>query len=193
MKAAAVVIPVLCIIGLATVLYVESAESEAERAARYRGCLLCHTDSFEQEPLSCLQQWQHGTPLTPMVHECMLRAHPELPGEDAELLAHYITARQLPLLAAGRKTERGAALYAAKCATCHGKNGEGEPGNYPPLRGSEWLTPAPDRPSLRQIITEGLEGPIRVNGQDWNSTMLPPGVTDPQDVQLLIEHLQRFH
>lgn len=191
-KFSAAVILVLIAMGVAALIYVETATSPGERAARMRGCMLCHTDAFEQKPLACLSRWQHGTPLTPMVKESMLAAHPNLPGDDADLLADFITTRQLQPLAHSRKHERGAALYAAKCATCHGKNGEGQAGNYPPLQGSEWLTPSPERPALESIIRDGLQGPITVKGQPWDSTMLPPGVTAPADIQAIIDYLQRF-
>lgn len=182
---------VILIIGLSAWIYTENAASPAERAARLRGCLLCHTHSFAEQALPCLQQWQHGTPLTPVAESALLQAHPTLAGDDAPLLAQYIAGRQLPLLLRQRGAERGAALYAAKCAACHGHRGEGQTGTYPPLHGSEWLTPAPGRPTPESIITRGLQGPITVKGEAWDSAMLPPGITDPQDVQSLIEYLQR--
>lgn len=191
-KFSAAVILVLIAIGVAALIYVESAPTPGERAARMRGCMLCHTDAFAQKPLANLSRWQHGTPLTPIVKESMLAAHPTLPGNDADLLADFITSRQLQLLADSRQHERGAALYAAKCAACHGKNGEGQALNYPPLQGSEWLTPSPERPSLESIIRDGLQGPITVKGQEWNSTMLPPGITAPDDIRAVMEYIQRF-
>lgn len=179
-------------IGMAALIYIESADSPGEHAARMRGCLLCHTDAFADTPLSPLQQWQRSTPLAPLLKQRMLQVHPSLPGADADTLAAYMAAQQLPLLAQSRQGERGAALYAAKCAACHGKNGEGQASMYPPLRGSEWLTPSPDRTSLESIILNGLQGPISVKGEAWDSTMLPPGISAPADVKAIIEHLQQF-
>ena len=191
-KFTAAAILVLTAIGVAALIYTESADSPAERAARMRGCLLCHGDAFAAKPLRCLQEWQHGTPFTPKVREALLAAHPSLPGADTKLLTQYIVAQQLPLLAENRKGERGASLYATKCAACHGKNGEGQAGNYPPLAGSEWLTPSPERPTIESIIRNGLQGPITVKGEPWNSTMLPPGVTEKYDIQAITEYLKRF-
>ncbi len=183
---------VLFVAGLSTFIYIESADTPGQRAARLRGCTLCHAGNFTAQLLPCLNQWKHGTALSPMVQAAMLRQHPKLPGKDAKLLAHYISLQQLPLLAENRKTERGAALYAAKCAVCHGIKGEGQPGTYPPLRGSEWLSPSPQRPSVEHIIRNGLQGPIRVRGEMWNSTMLPPGISDAQDIRALLNHLEQF-
>ena len=189
-KFAAVAILVIFCIGAAALLYVESASNSGERAARMRGCLLCHTDSFAETPISCLPRWKHGTPLTPMIKKSMLQAHPTLPGDDADTLAHYIMLQQLPLLQESRKGERGATLYRAKCAVCHGKNGEGQPGSYPPLAGSEWLTPSPDRPTVEDIITNGINGPISVKGQQWNSTMLPPGIDNTEDIKSVVDYIR---
>lgn len=183
---------VLFAAGLSTFLYIESANSPGQRATRLRGCTLCHEGDFAEHPLACLGHWQRGTALTPVVQAAMLRQHPNLPGQDTELLANYIALQQLPLLAESRKAERGAALYTAKCAVCHGNNGEGQPGMYPPLRGSEWLTPSPERPTVEHIIRNGLQGPIRVRGEAWDATMLPPGIHSEQDIRALLLYLEQF-
>ena len=120
----------------------------------------------------------------------MLQAHPYQPGTDSTELARYITLQQLPLLQESRKQYKGAALYRAKCAICHGKNGEGQPGNYPPLAGSEWLTPSPDRPTVEDIITNGINGPISVKGMQWNSTMLPPGINNAEDIKSVVDYIR---
>ena len=120
----------------------------------------------------------------------MLQAHPTLPGSDSTELARYITSQQLPLLQESRKQYKGSALYRAKCAICHGKNGEGQPGNYPPLAGSEWLTPSPDRPTVEDIITNGINGPISVKGVQWNSTMLPPGINNAEDIKSVVDYIR---
>lgn len=191
-KFTAAVILGLITTGVTALIYIETAPSPSERAARMRGCTLCHSGDFAETPLSTLSHWQHGTPLTPLVKQTLLAAHPTLPGGDTDILTDHISAQQLKLLLNSREHERGAALYTAKCATCHGKNGEGEPGNYPPLQGSEWLTPSPNRPTLESIIRDGLQGPITVKGQPWDSTMLPPGIAAPDDIRAIIEYLQRF-
>jgi len=52
----------------------------------------------------------------------------------------------------------GHALYLARCAVCHGQNGEGRPGLYPPLAGSEYINGSPER--LAAIVLDGLQGPL---------------------------------
>lgn len=86
--------------------------------------------------------------------------------------------------------EKGRSVYLSKCAICHGSDGMGDKVTYPPLAGSEWLKEKPVA-EIVKIITEGLTGPITVAGKEWNSTMLPPGVTDPRDLADLLTFLRR--
>jgi len=68
---------------------------------------------------------------------------------------------------------QGAEMYAHYCAVCHGPEGRGIPGVFPPLAGSEWVTaPAPDR--LIRMQLDGLQGPITVKGEPYGAlTDLP--------------------
>ena len=53
-------------------------------------------------------------------------------------------------------------------------DGLGKPGQAPPLAGSEWVnTKGFDR--LAHIPLAGLNGPLQVEGQDWNLSMAPMG------------------
>ena len=62
----------------------------------------------------------------------------------------------------------GAQVYAEVCAACHGKEGEGVIGIFPPLRSSEWV----ENPELiAQIVLRGLAGKIYVSGQRYASAM----------------------
>jgi len=57
----------------------------------------------------------------------------------------------------------GRELYTAQCALCHNRNGEGIPGMYPPLAGSDWVSGPPQR--LASIILDGMRGPCgKFNG-----------------------------
>jgi quinoprotein glucose dehydrogenase len=51
------------------------------------------------------------------------------------------------------------------CGACHGQNGEGTAAG-PPLAGSEWVT-GPEE-NLIRIQLRGLQGPIKVKGQEYN-------------------------
>lgn len=70
---------------------------------------------------------------------------------------------------AGAQQAAGGQAEYAVCATCHQQNGQGIAGTYPPLTGSEYVTGDPQRQIA--IILHGLQGPITVEGQQYNSLM----------------------
>jgi glucose/arabinose dehydrogenase/mono/diheme cytochrome c family protein len=63
----------------------------------------------------------------------------------------------------------GARVYGIYCGTCHQRNGQGASGRFPPLAGTTWVTG--DKKKLIGIALKGLEGPIDVNGEQFNATM----------------------
>jgi len=75
---------------------------------------------------------------------------------------------------------RGEEIYSRICSACHGTDGKGVPGAFPPLDGSEWLVNDPTIPI--KIVTSGLQGPIEVKGQKFTSVM--PGVADLKDEEV---------
>jgi nitrite reductase (NO-forming) len=69
------------------------------------------------------------------------------------------------------QVKAGQVLFAGTCSTCHQGNGEGLQGVFPPLAKSDFIAADPKR--VAKIITHGLQGPIKVNGHDYNSIMPP--------------------
>jgi mono/diheme cytochrome c family protein len=68
--------------------------------------------------------------------------------------------------------ERGKKIFAANCQTCHQANGQGVAGQYPPLAGSEFTTGGSRRPAM--IVLKGLQGPVKVKGQQYGSAVMQP-------------------
>jgi mono/diheme cytochrome c family protein len=66
---------------------------------------------------------------------------------------------------------QGQAVYQRVCATCHQRNGNGLPGSFPPLAGSDFASGDPAR--LIKIVLHGLQGPLEVRGQRYNNIMPP--------------------
>ncbi|MGD1031161.1 MAG: cytochrome c [Opitutaceae bacterium] len=58
------------------------------------------------------------------------------------------------------------------CVTCHQPTGQGIPGVYPPLAGSE-LVNGPDERIIR-ILLDGLKGPVQVRGTSFPGTVQMP-------------------
>lgn len=63
----------------------------------------------------------------------------------------------------------GLVAYNATCINCHLADGQGNPGlQIPPLAGSDWvLADGPNR--LIRVVAHGLKGPIKLNGQPFNT------------------------
>lgn len=71
--------------------------------------------------------------------------------------------------AATAAAETGQRIYGRTCITCHQANGQGQPGAFPPLVGSAFVSGDKDR--LIRIALNGLSGPLVVNGQRFNGVM----------------------
>ncbi len=65
-----------------------------------------------------------------------------------------------------------------RCAVCHQATGLGIPGSFPPLAGSEWATAANAAVPIR-VVLHGLQGPVTVKGQKFNSAMPAYGTNQP--------------
>lgn len=95
---------------------------------------------------------------------------------DDNIYFPYISTNQLAFLTPPQTKdpfiENGRFIYTSACAPCHQQDGNGVPGQYPPLSGSDWTQEAgPGR--LIRLMLHGLEGPIEVKGLQFNNTMVP--------------------
>lgn len=81
----------------------------------------------------------------------------------------------------------GKRVFTANCMTCHQATGQGVPGVYPPLAGSEFVLDPKHEKHIIKIVLFGLNGPITVKGQTFNNAMTPFGgiLKDEQIAQVL--------
>jgi mono/diheme cytochrome c family protein len=84
----------------------------------------------------------------------------------------------VPKLQDSASYKRGKEVYNDFCITCHLADGKGITGTFPPLDGSNWLTEKREK-SIR-AVKYGLQGPIEVNGENYNMAMAPLGLTDQE-------------
>lgn len=63
----------------------------------------------------------------------------------------------------------GQAVFARHCATCHQADGQGIPGTFPPLVGSEHVVGDPG--ILVRILLHGMQGPVVVAGVEYDGVM----------------------
>jgi len=71
------------------------------------------------------------------------------------------------------RAQLGKRVFDTTCIACHQATGLGVPGQYPPLVGSEWALGSEER--IIRIVLHGLNGPITVEGKEYNNIMAPLG------------------
>ncbi|MEJ5141942.1 c-type cytochrome [Gluconobacter albidus] len=78
-----------------------------------------------------------------------------------------------PFVTSAAMAADGAALYAGKCAMCHGPAGAGRPGAFPALAGRVGAIAASSegKAYLAAVLVNGLHGPILVEGQSYKGFM----------------------
>jgi nitrite reductase (NO-forming) len=81
------------------------------------------------------------------------------------------TPRRAPPRAQTRaaRIEFGRRVFQQNCAACHQAAGQGLPGVFPPLAGSDFLNADPRR-AIRTVL-HGLSGEVTVNGTTYNNVM----------------------
>ncbi len=82
----------------------------------------------------------------------------------------------------------GATVYAELCAACHQPNGQGVPGQFPPLAGNPDLFAARDYPA--RVVLFGLKGRLTVGGKDFNAEMPPLDMLDDARIAAVIEYVR---
>lgn len=83
--------------------------------------------------------------------------------------------------------DNGKKLYAANCAACHQAMGQGIPGAFPPLAGSDYLMA--DKQRAISIPVKGLQGKVTVNGTDYNSAMPSFGHLSDQKIADIMSYV----
>ena len=86
------------------------------------------------------------------------------------------------------KGSAGRDLYLKNCFACHQMRGQGIPGVFPPLAGSDYLLADIDR-AIR-IICEGLNGEITVNARRYAGVM-PPAILQDEEVASVLNYVLR--
>ena len=73
------------------------------------------------------------------------------------------------LVTVSKKGAAGDQLFGSLCVGCHQATGQGLPGVFPPLAGSEWVQASESTPT--KILLVGLSGSVTVKGQSYNGQM----------------------
>jgi ubiquinol-cytochrome c reductase cytochrome b subunit len=91
--------------------------------------------------------------------------------------------------AQGATSAAGAKVFSTNCASCHGAQGTGVPGTFPPLAGNPVVTG--DANKVIGIVLDGLHGSISVGGQTYNG-MMPAwkGTLSNKDVADVVTYIR---
>ncbi len=81
----------------------------------------------------------------------------------------------------------GEQKYLTNCAICHQANGNGLPGAFPPLAGSDYF--ADDRMRAVEATIKGLSGPITVNGVEYNAVMPAMNYLSDEDLAAILSYV----
>lgn len=134
----------------------------------------------------------HGSASGPMAGVVMGSTQ-HWPEADLQAAAAYLLT--LPAEAAapagaapGALLSRGARLYKDRCADCHGAQGQGSPGAYPPLAGNPSVL-APDVRNLVQVLRFGHFGPTTATVP--RPYGMPPQELSDADMAAVITHLRQ--
>jgi nitrite reductase (NO-forming) len=81
------------------------------------------------------------------------------------------------------RQKAGKIVFEASCAACHQPTGQGVPGAFPPLAGSDFLMA--DKARAIHTVVHGREGEMTVNGQKYNGVMPSLGLNDEDIADVL--------
>ena len=87
----------------------------------------------------------------------------------------------------GYDAERARALYVRNCSACHGVDGGGHPGVYPPIKGSGVVI-KDDAAKHIKVVLNGVEG-AKAGGVLYTNPMPPfGGILDDADLADIIDY-----
>ncbi len=81
----------------------------------------------------------------------------------------------------------GAEVYTAVCASCHQAGGIGIAGQFPPLKDNPNVA---DAAYVENVIRNGLDGPITVNGEVYDAVMPAQSALSDADIVNVIAYIQ---
>ena len=102
-------------------------------------------------------------------------------------VAAAVSARDSGSMTKDQKIAAGTTLFNGTCSTCHGPNGDGMAGVFPPLANSDYVKASPDR--IPEIVLHGMQGPVKVNGKDYNSIMPPMAQLTDDEVAFIATYV----
>ncbi len=104
---------------------------------------------------------------------------------DVRILFGLLTLFSLAL------AQTGPQLYQQNCVFCHGENGQGRVGAFPPLAAhtTELIKTAEGRAHLINTLLFGMQGSVRVKGNTYNGVMPAFGQLTDEQIATVLNHI----
>lgn len=138
----------------------------------------------------------HGTATGPMA-EVVFRSTQHLASEDLQAMAKYLQSLPQSTASPARiKTADfavstlGAKVYEQHCASCHGKQGEGASGLYPPLAGNRAVTLESPVNLIQMVLQGGFAPSTAGNPRPFGMPPFRQTLSDAE-VAAVVTHLRQ--
>lgn len=161
----------------------------------YAKCQTCHDLQYVVDGKGLLpSQWAS---VLASMHDYGLQISEAESQQVLQYLTTYLgpkppptsTASAAPATTAQRTAAMdGASVYAQNCASCHGAQGRGQTGYFPPLAGNPDLAAGSKFPLL--VVLNGLSGPIQINGQTYDGSMPAFGHLSDAEIAAVVNHVR---
>jgi len=153
-------------------------------------CQSCHEIGFVARERLSRDRWDG------VIEEMELRGLKLTQEERAAILDYLATylgltpPPEIPPAPVAQTPKTGAQVYAA-CSGCHGPQGDGNPPNFPPLKGhvEALLKAQGGREYLALAVLFGLGGKITVLGQTYENLMPGFAWLSDEEIALVLNHL----
>ena len=87
----------------------------------------------------------------------------------APVFIYTLLAHESAIGATSSASPAGAKIYSANCSACHGADGTGTPGTFPPLAANAMVTGSPGK--VIAAVKNGMTGATTVNDKTYNGAM----------------------
>ncbi len=136
-----------------------------------------------------------GTAFGPMA-DVVRNSTQHLSDADLQAVATYLQSlppRPQPVTAPFTQAashEQGGQLYAQRCADCHGKDGRGVAGVYPPLDGNTSVTEPTGINAIRSVLLGGFAPATAGNPQPYSMPPFAQSLSD-KDVAAVVSYIRQ--
>jgi len=123
-----------------------------------------------------------------VIGTCLFCAQQSAEKVEGENQDHSLDVHQAEMALADQGNyAAGKTAYQANCMACHQQEGQGLPGAFPPLAGSDYLLA--DKTRAITTVLQGLTGEVTVNGKVYNNVMPGQHQLDDQTVADILTYV----